>query len=638
MKNIYVILIIFSNLLFSCSSTEMNKLALALDSAGDNREELLKVLQYYKNDPDTLKYKAAVYLIQNMPYHCSTYNKDVGKIEKAKKEYIKNGFVKGETIKKLKENCMRLESIADLKCMKADFLIRNIEQAFEAWRKRPRGKHYTFEGFCEYLLPYRALDEPLEEWRTLYSKRYAYILDSIYTGTDVAKAANAICSVLKEEKFIHTMTFNSMGNSAPSFLMDNRIGDCSDECNFTTYVLRSLGIPTQYDYYPFSPETFSSHGWCVMLDTTKLNVPLFFTDFFAERGNMQTDPRKKCKVYRRTYKLQDQVVAVQLDKTIPNILKNPFHMDVSPEYFNTELSLAITDETKKYYLGVFNREKIIPIVAGEVKKNKVFFGTVEDKNIYLLLSGTADNLKLESEPFVFQGNSVHYLKADLSKMNDELLYRKYPLPVWNRERMYRIIHAKFYGGTQRNKINRQLYEICDTPYVSYNRYPLGGKDEKYRYIKYVARDSILLELAELHFFNGNSEIKPVNIIAGECYDERNEEMRCQNCFDNNPLTYFLSKNRGDSIIFDFGRDIAVTQAVCVPRNDDNFIRIGDEYELFYFDKEQGWIALLREVADDTFIECKVPSNALLLLKDRVRGEEEQIFIFRNHRQIYINNL
>lgn len=83
MKNIYVVLIIFSNLLFSCSSTEMNKLALALDSAGDNREELLKVLQYYKNDPDTLKYKAAVYLIQNMPYHCSTYNKDVGKIEKA---------------------------------------------------------------------------------------------------------------------------------------------------------------------------------------------------------------------------------------------------------------------------------------------------------------------------------------------------------------------------------------------------------------------------------------------------------------------------------------------------------------------------------------------------------------------------
>lgn len=638
MRNYYLILLISSSLFFSCSYIQTNKLTVTLNSAGDNREELLKVLQHYKNDSDILKYKAALYLIQNMLYHYSIYNKDIEKIEKAKKEYINKGFVEVEIMKYLERKHMRFESVADSRCIKAEFLIRNIDQAFDAWRKRPWGKYYTFEEFCEYLLPYRVSEEPLEEWRTIYNKRYSYILDSIYTGSDIVEAANTVCSILKSEGFIHTMAFNGMGNSAPSYLMNNRVGDCSEECNFTIYVLRSLGIPVQYDYYTYSPETFSSHGWCVVLDTTKLNIPLFFTDFFAKRGNTQTDPRKKCKVYRRTYKLQDEVLAIQSDKTIPYILKNPFQIDVSSEYFHTELSLNINDKTKKYYLGAFNQEKIIPIIAGEVKDNKVYFGTVEDKNIYLLLSGSADNLKLESEPFIFQGTNIHYLKADTSKMNDELLYRKFPLATWNQERMYRIIHAKFYAGANRDQITDQLFEVCDTPYVCYNRYPLGEINKKYRYVKYVARDSILLELAELHFFNQDKKLNPVDIISGECYDERNEEMRLKNCFDNDPLTYFLSKNMGDSIIFDFGRQVPITQAICVPRNDDNFIRIGDEYELFYFDKERGWVPLLREIANDTFIKCRVPSNALFLLKDIVRGKEEQIFIFRNHKQIYINNL
>ena len=41
----------------------------ALDMAGDNRGELEKVLRHFKNNPDTLRYSAAVFLIENMPYH-----------------------------------------------------------------------------------------------------------------------------------------------------------------------------------------------------------------------------------------------------------------------------------------------------------------------------------------------------------------------------------------------------------------------------------------------------------------------------------------------------------------------------------------------------------------------------------------
>ena len=64
MKNfLFIILILF---LASCSSKN-TLLEQSLQQAGNNRSELEKVLEYYKND--TLKYNAAIFLIENMPYH-----------------------------------------------------------------------------------------------------------------------------------------------------------------------------------------------------------------------------------------------------------------------------------------------------------------------------------------------------------------------------------------------------------------------------------------------------------------------------------------------------------------------------------------------------------------------------------------
>ncbi len=54
---------------FSCISQQDDPLKRALSIAGDNRAELEKVLEHYKQD--TLKLKAACFLIQNMPSHFS---------------------------------------------------------------------------------------------------------------------------------------------------------------------------------------------------------------------------------------------------------------------------------------------------------------------------------------------------------------------------------------------------------------------------------------------------------------------------------------------------------------------------------------------------------------------------------------
>lgn len=65
---VFLKLLLLFFVLFSVSCTpDRQRLDAALEAAGDNRAELEKVLRHYKGD--TLKYRAARFLIENMPYH-----------------------------------------------------------------------------------------------------------------------------------------------------------------------------------------------------------------------------------------------------------------------------------------------------------------------------------------------------------------------------------------------------------------------------------------------------------------------------------------------------------------------------------------------------------------------------------------
>ena len=55
----------------------------SLQQAGENRGEMEKVLAHFKDDPDTLKYSAAVFLIENMPYHYTQDGKGLYSVDSA---------------------------------------------------------------------------------------------------------------------------------------------------------------------------------------------------------------------------------------------------------------------------------------------------------------------------------------------------------------------------------------------------------------------------------------------------------------------------------------------------------------------------------------------------------------------------
>ncbi|WP_259330188.1 hypothetical protein [Bacteroides cellulosilyticus] len=349
----YLCVVIVCCTLLSCTGNLQEGVQYALQQAGENRGELSKILKYYQNQPEKLK--AARFLIANMPAHRTYVGKEIDSLKQMKKESIQKGRISDEIVAHWKTfNYSSSQVVEDIDVIKADILIENIDLAFEAWEKRSWSKQYSFEDFCEYVLPYRIGDEPLEKWRRIYYERYSPVLDSLYQGNDVVEAARVMANYLKEEGFTNHTDFN-LPHLGALFLFENRVGYCRDNCDIATYVMRSLGIPITMDFYEVSPSYNSRHFWSALIDTTGFVVPFNYIE--QEIVRQSQNERKRGKVYRYYYGLQQEKYSgLYSDEEVPVFFRRPFMKDVSSEYFpesNIKLESSEAIDSHWGYLCVF---------------------------------------------------------------------------------------------------------------------------------------------------------------------------------------------------------------------------------------------------------------------------------------------
>jgi hypothetical protein len=145
----------------------------ALLISGDNHVELEKVLNHYANEP--LKLKAAEFLISNMLRHVSYQNQKY--VERYYNEidsvnqYVDSNDELDDYYKSVIDKYAELPAvIPDLWIVSADYLIDNIDRAFDDWQNGLWAKHLSFEEFCEYLLPYKVTEyQSLDNWREYLS-------------------------------------------------------------------------------------------------------------------------------------------------------------------------------------------------------------------------------------------------------------------------------------------------------------------------------------------------------------------------------------------------------------------------------------------------------------------------------------
>ena len=261
-------------------------LGAALQSAKNNRKELEKVLRrYQKNPADSLKYKAACFLIENMPFYSYSTSKQ---LENYKSYYAWLKKSRGQTAKQVADSVKKVygplgepEKKHDIREVDSAYLCNNIEWAFKVWREQPWGKNVSFETFCEYILPYRIEDETLEYWREMYYEKYNSLLDSLRMSDVLDKEDPIVAAKYLRDRLLdkeHYFTSTSpalMGHIGPRYVQYIS-GSCREATDFGIYLFRSLGIPCGVDFVPMRSGVNAGHFWPVAWDK---NQEAFAADF-----------------------------------------------------------------------------------------------------------------------------------------------------------------------------------------------------------------------------------------------------------------------------------------------------------------------------------------------------------------------
>lgn len=618
----------FISLLFSGCVTKVDRLEYALEFAGENRRELEQVLEYYRGD--SLKYRAACFLIENMPHWYAYDGWQLDTLEVLMRKDREGSLSKGEKVRWSNFNYHTLDKVYDSKVIKSEYLIENINLAFQEWQKRPWNKSLSFDDFCDLILPYRIGNERLSNWRSLYNSYYGSILDSVYTGSDVLVACKCINDELNRQNYKYSVEWNVPHNRA-DYLFETRIGYCREVSDLIQYAMRSCGIPVAADFMPYSPDYRYSHEWNVVLDTTGRYIQFGFDSLDPVRDNVTNDGRRKGKVYRYCYALQNERETLRKHSGW-NIggTEGLYWKDVTSEYFGHNQAVVNVFAMEKPLIGlsVFSTNGWQIIGEGVCKSSgKAIFDNIEPSIIYVPVSQN-NGIKPAGYPFMLDSEcNVEEFVPDTVNLEKVILKRKMALiprvAAWG----YSQIGARIEGDTDIGFKNpRLIAEIKDT--MDYTFQVLEGIcSEEVKYIRYIPPTGFL-QLAELKLYEDAELKKEIKITPVTDFPNISRAV------DGDILSYLYQKSEGTIEPLFFALDtMRQIKSICyVTRTDDNYVWKGDMYELFYFDGQKGWKSLGVKTATAGQICFDAPGNALLWLRNRTKGMEEQVFIYRNDRQ------
>jgi hypothetical protein len=617
----------------------------ALQISDDNRVELEKVLLYYRNEP--LKLKAAQFLIENMPGHISYRNQ----------KYIEDYYDEIDSVNQYshlsnEELSERYKAIVakysepysfvqDLQVISADYLIDNIDRAFDHWQNGNWATHLTFEDFCEYLLPYKATEgQTLDNWREYFSDTLYGDLQYLPYNAHSSHSAYWSCYTVQQKlmkldpkKYIDVQLRYQIRrvNSLMHTLLKK---DCDDSNIANVSVLRAKGIPVMTDFTPQWPNRGRGHAWCVLLENTGKN--LHFNGLDNLKNTYIGEP--VAKVFRRCYAINSELLELNLsEKNVPGLFRSLHIHDVTGEYQRTDdVNVNLDLQHGKYaYLSVFNNAHWTPVQFGKISGKKALFTKMGRDVVYLPLciSNESQNLVAVASPFILSlRGEVIPIIPDLTKRQTLKLTRKYPTFRFSSWAADRMLGAKIQAA------NRSDFSDAITLYTIWKYGTEAGEiffdtvTTKYRYWRYYSAPKAQGNIGELIFFRQGQNVTKQGKIIGSPNEEKNYEK--YRAFDDDPLTFFSSPEPSDSWVgLDFGEPVNIDRILYLPRTDGNMVCPGDEYELKYWNN--GWFSLGRKIADNAYVTFEnCPVGALFLLHDCTRGVEERIFTYENDKQVW----
>lgn len=525
-----------------------------------------------------------------------------------------------------------------------DSLRLTLSRACETWQQTPWNDRYELNDFLEYILPPQIADEPIEYyWRQDIPIRFDIARTEADDIRSLAQKINRKISVNEDPSAWKNPT---MGYTAS---ISGRFGKCDDRAILATMAMRSAGIPAAFEFVPNWGSNNNGHSFCsVILPNDSIAV---FQDV-NDKGDNALLSQKAPKIYRRMYSEQKNTPLYKYRKTeeLPPLFQDFKIKDVTNRHQigtqNLKLPLPKNDRNQLVYLSVFTPREWIPVAYAENRgKNTVFEDIGDGSNRNGLESAKGENVGngIVYVPVLYtnkqvvpchrpiivsnEGNRIISVSTETETVR---LTRKYPRLI----RVIRFADSMVDGIFEcANRADFsdtvQVYQITDTPLSRMQGIDLPAP-KSYRYLRYRKQRGIF-SIGELRAVDSHGHCHSGKIIAPELLTS---DPALPNVCDGEPLTYFELPGGLDLWVgLDFGKPVSISRIEFCPRNDDNEISPGDEYELFYWNDR--WISLGKRTASDYSLEyTNVPKGALLWLRDLTRGREERPFTYEDGIQIW----
>ena len=692
-KLFYVLIVLLCH---ACSSDYTEDVQEALKLARRNVVELERVLNYYKTD--SLKYKAACFLIANMPYHGSREEVSLSN------EYVDyftttdslfNLYFGGMTAKQIKTRAFkipdsirnRLSSIynefpqpvyskgkKDIETVSADFLIDNIETAFSLWRSSPLLKDMSFDEFKESVLPYRATDEPLLYKKSELRERFHSILSMEGTDKITVPIERYKMYILKQQRISYYTERKNNLELYDLFLPSTEF-NCHNQVTWTANLFRACGIPVCYEFTPQWPDRENRHFWNASPDSTGIYIP-----YSTPQNNLKEDWDEHLKyagkVYRRTFGINKQApyFLKAPKEVVPEILSLPTLQDETYRYHQTvslELPFTASTHNRLAYLSYITRSGIVPVAWGEINScaEKAVFHQVPLSMTFILSYYEGDSLKTVGEPFRLV--SLKYIEDT-------------PQPLTARENASAL--SLSWNGADllcaedkdvENGISYREYRCDTTRYMDmllYRKYPLKPhllklhKQLKGAYV--LARNKLhdhydtIAVLSETpkpdwqtvtvkntkryrYFILATANRRPLNIAEIEFWgydtsspqgtdDMQKLEMKAAETYWNAIDEDAETFISAPTMEFELECPAVIKEMKFIPRTANNMIVAGNLYSLCYF-QDGIWKEFERKKAKDGSLSFKnVPAGGVYILKNLDYGKEELPFLYEGGKQIWIS--
>lgn len=585
--------------LLSCGNPEEEAAWRVAEQSPTNRTELTRFLEHYQSAGDKEKYRAACFLVANMP---------------GKYAWTEDGTRK----------------VYDVDVVETDSLIRSLEYSFRLKAESPYLQGYTFRQFCEYVLPYRVAHEPLEYyWKWDCAQRFR--TDS----TDIVAAARHLNA---QVRLGMSADFYGALQKSYSTLMREGYGKCDDRSTLVVMALRAAGIPAAFELVPYWGSSNNAHSFAALVLPNDSSVAFQNADNNSETGLLH---RKTPKVYRKRYSRASGADAERL--TLPELFRPQDLQDVTDKHrigFR-DVALAESSADAPLYLSVFSPNGWVPVAySGDGTFPRMGTGRLPegieeavglgDGILYLPSRYVEGEMQPASAPVIVSEAGVRELRPDTTVRRSVTLERKFPLSVrmvgfanYMRHGLFQVANRPDFSDA------KTVVRLTGTPLSRMQRVTVVDV-AAYRYVRYL-RPRGTFSMAEMRALSPEGEVLPFTPIACDAIGQTVTPLKV---FDADPLTYLEINGGFDLWVgMDLGRRRRIGAIEFAPRNDDNAVSPGDRYELYYWDNH--WVKVGEQQAEDYSLTFTgVPAHALLWLRDVTKGREERPFTYEDGRQVW----